>query len=129
MDTCVECEREVGRRNLARVEVMQTLPSGGYEYVPMPMCRACRVRLHGHDCLECGTRHLDLEDAALCCEGPQAGEAPDCIECGRRMARGSWGYDPVEGPTVDWAECEACNIGWGKWTGWHDLDAEEGDDD
>ncbi len=101
---------------------------GGYDRVPVPMCRDCRAKRHGHDCPECGETYLMLEDAAKCCD-PAPGEAPDCPECGRRMERGSWGYTADGKPTVEWAECEACNIGWGKYTGFHDLDAEEGTPD
>lgn len=49
----------------------------------------------------------------------QPGEAPDCRSCGRRMRRTAWGYRADGEPTCELAECDACGMSWGKYTGWH----------
>lgn len=123
--SCYGCGREAGRRALVQREVPIHDDEGmGYEMVPVPLCRGCVGERFGYDCPQCGLTHDEKDDARYCCQR-RPGEAPDCPECGRRMERGAFGYDPATGPTVEWAECEACGIGWGKYTGWHGLDAEE----
>lgn len=117
---CYDCKRRIDRRNLQPTEVPIHHDDGGYDWVPVPMCPECQGERYGWDCPICGIVHSEKENAKWCCDRHPA-EAPDCIECGRRMERGSWGYSPETGHTVDWAKCEACNIGWGSYTGWHDL--------
>ncbi len=46
-------------------------------------------------------------------------------ECGRRMKRMSHGMTASGEPTCEFTECETCSIGWGKFTGWHDLSEEQ----
>ena len=122
-ETCYECDRTFSRA-LEQREVHMDKPGGGYDVVPVPMCPECIGQTFGWDCPNCGLHHDSREDAEYCCKR-RPGEAPDCPECGRRMERGAWGYSPGEGQTVDWAECEACEIGWGRFTGWHDLNEAE----
>ena len=98
----------------------------GYDMVPVPLCNACIGHRFGFECPNCGIHHDSKDDARYCCQR-RPGEAPDCTECGRRMKRGAWGYHADGRPTVEWAECEPCNIGWGRFTGWHDLDEQDGD--
>lgn len=126
--SCYECGRSFSSRHaLAMASVHVDLDEGGYERIDVPMCLDCRKERNGHDCPECGRRYLHLEDAALCCEGRKAGEAPDCPECNRRMKRVSWGYTAGGQPTCEYAVCEACDVGWGKYTGWHNRDEQGGE--
>lgn len=126
---CYDCERTFTFRELGRYEVPMDIGDGmAYEFVPVPLCHRCSRERFGWDCPQCGITHDSEDDAMFCCRR-RPGEAPDCLECGRRMKRGAWGYDPVTGPTVEWAECEPCGIAWGRFTGWHDLDAMDGDGD
>ncbi|WP_084157091.1 hypothetical protein [Haladaptatus cibarius] len=71
--------------------------------------------------------HDSVEDAEYCCQR-RPEDAPDCIECGRRIERGAWGTTADGTRTVEFAECEACDIGWGWFAGWHQLDQEQDDD-
>lgn len=126
--TCYDCERQVPHRHTRRVETPIHHDDGlGYDMIPVPVCDRCRLKRRGHACEHCGQLHADIEAADRCCVG--ASKAPRCPECSRRMERGSWGYGPDGGMTVDWAECEACGIGWGAWSGFHELDEEDGEDD
>ncbi|WP_276257175.1 hypothetical protein [Halomontanus rarus] len=122
--TCHDCEREMHRRNLQMVPVHITNPDGGYERVPMPVCPDCRGRRFGYDCPNCGLTHDDKESAQYCCQRAP-GDAPDCRECGRRMEKTAFGFTADGRPTCEFAQCEACDIGWGKYTGWHYPDDEE----
>lgn len=125
--SCYDCGATFATlANVARVSVHVDREDGGYDRIDVPMCRNCRKRRHGHDCPDCGQRYLLLEDAATCCS-PAPREAPDCYRCGRRMERKSWGYGADGEPTVEWAECEDCELGWGRFTGWHQLDADTED--
>lgn len=121
--TCFECDRTFSRP-LEQREIHMNKPEGGYDRVAVPLCPSCIGEMFGWDCPQCGIHHDTQEDARYCCERAP-GEAPDCIECGRRMERGSWGYHADGRPTCEWAECEACGIGWGRFTGWHYPDEEE----
>lgn len=47
---------------------------------------------------------------------------PPCRDCGEDMTADSFGWAPDTGPTVDWAECVDCGLGWGPLTGWVELD-------
>ena len=119
--TCFECETEFSRA-LEMREVMMDLPSGGYDMVPVPMCSRCIGERFGWDCPQCGIHHDTKEDARYCCERAP-GEAPDCPECGRRMERVSWGFTADGAPTCEVAECEECDVQWGKFTGWNGVNA------
>ena len=119
--SCYNCERDVYRRDIVYDEVPMDLDEGGYEMVPVPVCRDCYREWYGYDCPHCGIPHESASDARYCCERHPS-EAPDCPECNRRMELGAWGYDPIEGTTATWAECEACEVGWGAYTGFHDLE-------
>jgi len=126
---CYECGRKFRRRALQTREVVVHHDDGlGYEEIPVPLCRACIGERYGFDCPQCGLHHDDKESAQYCCRR-RPGEAPDCPACGRRMERGSWGDDPdaPEGHqrTVEWAECECCPIGWGRFTGWAELNQDK----
>lgn len=119
---CYDCGRELARRDLQTREVVVDHDCGlGYEEVPVPLCRSCIGRRRGYPCPQCGLRHDDKESARYCCRR-RPGEAPDCPACGRRMERGAWGHSAATGPTVEWAECECCPLGWGRFTGWERLD-------
>lgn len=114
--TCYECDRSFSQP-LPQREVMMDIPSGGYDMVSVPMCRDCIHDREGYPCPDCGLLHETADDAEYCCHRDPA-EAPDCKECGRRMEVTAKGHDPIEGPSVTVAECEACNVGWGAFTGW-----------
>jgi len=118
--TCHECGT-VASSSLPKREIVIDLPSGGYDTVPVPLCRACIGQMFGFECPNCGIRHDSRDDARYCCQRAP-GEAPDCRECGRRMERGAWGSHADGRPTVEWAECEACGVSWGRFTGWHDAE-------
>lgn len=122
---CYDCGAGLSARRMTRgVAHVEHADGAGYDRVKVPMCPHCKLKRHGIACSECGQLHRDQEAAYMCCRTPDGrlpGEAPDCKECGRRMERGAWGHGP-HGPTVEWAECEACDIGWGRFTGWHVLD-------
>lgn len=124
--TCGDCGTDLDRRSAVTREVHVDHEDGlGYDRVPMPLCPNCDLKRHGHDCTHCGRTHRSIEAAADCCVGTS--KAPDCRECGRRMERGAWGYDAAGNQTIEWAECEGCGIGWGAFTGWHDLDQQPAD--
>lgn len=124
---CHDCGSTFLLRDMSRHRVPMDIPSAsGYEMVRVPLCYRCSRQRFGWDCPQCGCVHDTREDAKYCCQR-QPGEAPDCIECGRRMERKAWGYTADGKPTVEWAECEACPIGWGRFTGWHKLDSEGGE--
>lgn len=111
---CVDCEAPLSAREAVKVPVHVDREDGGYDRVPMPACRRCRLKRHGHACDHCGTLHMTIEAAYHCCMG--VSKAPDCPECGRRMEATAWGYDPVEGQTITCAECECCPVFWGRFT-------------
>lgn len=123
MKTCVDCGTELRHGAGTRVMVHMDKFDGGYDRVEMPACRHCALKRRGYECEECGQLHETQHDAYECCVGTR--KAPDCIECGRRMAVGAAGYHPGRGPDITWAECECCPIGWGRFTGWELLDGEE----
>jgi len=116
MTTCVECGRELTRRAATTISVHTELPDGGYEFVPMPACSRCKLEREGIPCEECGELHRTHEAAYECCIGRT--KAPDCPECGRRMAVAAAGYSAHEGQTITIAECECCPVMWGRFTGW-----------
>lgn len=119
---CWDCERRMARRNLQTREVMVTHDDGlGYDMVPVPICPHCIGKRFGYDCPQCGIHHDDRESAEYCCRR-RPGEAPDCPECGRRMKRTAWGYAADGEPSVECAECEACGVFWGRFTGFSDLE-------
>jgi hypothetical protein len=119
-NTCHDCERTF-ETSLAMRDVTIGLESGGYTTTPVPLCPDCIGERFGFDCPQCGVPHDDRESAKYCCQR-RPGEAPDCVECGRRMERKSWGFTATGERTVDVAECECCPVGWGRFTGWTQLD-------
>lgn len=123
--SCYDCDREMPRRYLQTRPVIIPYDEGlGYDEVPVPLCSRCEGKRFGFDCPNCGLQHDTMDDAQYCCER-RPGDAPDCKECGRRMKRGAWGFGADGERSVEWAECEGCNLGWGRFTGWHDLDDAE----
>lgn len=123
---CYDCEREAPRKYLQRREVVIPNPPGesGYVEAPVLLCSECIGKRCGYNCPQCGVTHSEKENARYCCKR-RPGEAPDCRECGRRMERGAWGVTASGEQTVEWAECEGCGIGWGRFTGWEQLEQEE----
>lgn len=66
---CYHCERVVDRRSVSMIETPIDHDEGlGYDMVPVPWCRSCQLEIRGHECDRCGRRHMDLEDALLCCD-------------------------------------------------------------
>lgn len=126
---CYDCERETHRRNLQRREVVVETPEpgSGYTETPVYLCSECIGRRFGYDCPQCGITHGDMEDARYCCRRAP-GEAPDCRDCGDRMQREAWGYTADGRPTVEYASCERCGMGWGRFTGWHPPEEQEARD-
>jgi len=120
---CYDCGRSLSRRQLAEVEVPMDLDEGGYEFVPVPICPRCNLERNGHPCSHCDELHRTLEAAYKCCVG--VSKTPDCPECGRRMSIGARGFDPAMGHDITWAECDACDVGWGRFTGFHGLGKRE----
>lgn len=120
---CYDCERRVPRAYLQlRPVVFDIEGDSGYEEVPVPLCSECEGRRFGFDCPQCGLTYDEKDNARYCCERAP-GEAPDCPDCGRRMERVSWGYTAAGRPTCEVAECEECDVHWGKYTGWSGVDA------
>jgi hypothetical protein len=118
--SCYDCERTFSR-SLPQRAVCMDLPSGGYDFVQVPLCQQCIHERFGYECGQCGLRHDDQRSAEYCCQRDPA-DAPDCLECDRRMAATVKGHDPVDGAHVTVAECECCPVGWGAFTGWFHTD-------
>ncbi|WP_435551936.1 hypothetical protein [Natrinema sp. CGMCC1.2065] len=93
---CYDCEHVVPRHDVSIREIVIPHQDGfGYEEVPVPLCRSCRLERFGHSCDLCGRRYLDLEAALRCCDERLEGgrlradgglrEAPEgfvrCIRC------------------------------------------------
>lgn len=116
--SCYDCDRELDRRDLHMRPVIVTHDDGsGYDEVRVPLCPACEGQRFGFECPQCGILHDSKDDAEYCCRRRES-EAPDCIECGRRMEVTSMGYSEHRGSSVTTAECECCPVMWGRYTGW-----------
>jgi hypothetical protein len=61
-------------------------------------------------------------------QGSAVPRGPPCPVCDEYMTAESYGWAPHTGETVDLAECYDCEMGWGPFTGYVDLRAEEGPD-
>lgn len=45
-----------------------------------------------------------------------------CPVCCDRMDVGAVGNDPIFGETISWQKCENCQLGWGPFSGYVDLE-------